>query len=156
MKRKSLVLFAALCALCASQCTKKPAGLKNQEPAELYQTVVSFYDYLRMRDLDSFADKEELQARFEDQNQYYAFLDTVLPAMWERKFEHNRILNYQVLAINLNEEQTEAWVKIWIKSDDTLPFGKVMTFSQRFYTRKFNWYPAEIKAPKPTVLEKYR
>jgi hypothetical protein len=156
MKRKLLLTAAVICALCAAGCARKPAGLKTHEPAELYQTVTSFYDYLGTRELDSYEDKEEIQARFEDQSEYYAFLDTMLPAMWDRKFERNRITGYQVLAITLNEDQTEAWVKIWIKSDDTLPFGKVMTYSQRFYSRKFNWYPAEIKAPRVNILEKYR
>jgi hypothetical protein len=156
MKRKFFILLIACAALGAAQCARKPAGLKHHEPEELYQAVTSFYDFLRTRDLDSFADKADIQVRFEDQSRYYAFLDTMLPAMWERKFEHNRILAYQITAIKINEDQTEAWVKIWIRSDDTLPFGKVMTFSHRWYTRKFNWYPAEIKAPKATILEKYR
>lgn len=156
MKKALYLAPVLLCLLAAAQCARKPAGLKTHEPEELYQATTSFYDYLLMRDLDSFADKDEIRARFEDQNQFYAYLDTMLPAMWERKFERNRVIKYQILAIELNEDQTEAWVKIWIKSDDTLPFGKVMTFSQRWYTHKFIWYPAEVKAPKASVLEKYR
>jgi len=31
-----------------------------------------------------------------------------------------------------------------------------MTFKHRWYQSYFIWYPAEIKAPKPTLWEKYR
>jgi len=147
----ALVLLTGIIA-----CARKPVGLKTHEPAEIYEAVASFYDFMLRRDLDSFEDLHEMRARFEDQSHWDSFLDTLLPAMWERKFERNRILEWQVLAIDMNEDQTEAWVKIWIKSDDTLPFGKVMTFSHRWYNYRFLWYPAEIKAPKPTIIEKYR
>jgi len=139
-----------------SACHKKPAGLTNPEPAESYQQFSAFYRFLQYKDLDSFADKLEIQSRFEDQDHYYFFLDTILPAMWERKFERNRILDFQILGLEVDPEQTQAWVEVWIYSDDTLPFGKVMTFKQRWYFKQFNWYPSEIKAGKATVWEKYR
>lgn len=139
-----------------STCYKKPAGLTNPASEELYQEIVSFYKFIQYKDLDSFADKLEIQSRFEDQDHYYFFLDTILPAMWERKFERNRIKDFQILGLEVDEDETQTWVEIWILSDDTLPFGKVMTFKQRWYLKHSNWYPAEVKAKKATVWEKYR
>jgi hypothetical protein len=137
-------------------CAQKPPALKAPASPELFENVNTFYSFLVNRDLDSFADKNEIQSRFQDLKNYEAFLDSLLPAMWARKFERNRIRDFQILDMKFNPEQTEAWVKIWVKSDDILPFGKVMTFEHRWYAYKFLWYPAEIKAPKPTIIEKYR
>jgi hypothetical protein len=156
MKNKILALSSLILALAVFSCAKKPVGMKTQEPAEVYQAAASFYDFLVSRDLDSFADKDEMLSRFQDQIHFEAFLDSIIPAMWARNFERNRIIAYQILAIDLNDDQTEAWVKIWIRSDDTLPFEKVMTYSQRWYNYKSIWYPSEIKAGKPNIIEKYR
>ncbi len=137
-------------------CLHKPTGLENPKPKDLYLAVVSFYDFLLYKDLDSFADKLEIQARFQNQEHFYNFLDTILPAMWERNFERNRIIDYRILQIRTEPDKDQAWVKIWILSDDILPFGKVMTFEHHWYLYHFVWYPAEIKAPKATWWEKYR
>ncbi len=153
--RKSVLWLAGILLIVFS-CAKKPPELENPSPQDLYQKVVEFYDFLRNKDLDSFAYKLELQAKFQDQEHFYAFLDTILPAMWERNFERNRILDYQILSLELEPSGDSAWVEVWILSDDTLPFGKVMTFKHRWYQSYFTWYPAEIKAPKPTLWEKYR
>jgi len=156
MKTKLLLVAVAAWALALGACAIKPAALKNPEPADLYETVNSFYAFLLNRDLDSFESRDEMQAHFENQDKFYDFLDTIIPAMWERKFDRQRILGYQVRAIEMDPDQNEAWVKIWIRSDDVFPFGKVMTFSQRWYSNAFIWYPAEIKAKKATLIEKYR
>ena len=154
--KRTIILICALAALALSNCARKPAPLKTPAAPELNEAVTDFYNFLLHKDIDSFADKNEMQSRFQDQDKFYTFLDTILPAMWERNFERNRINEYSVLAMDLNADQSEAWVKVWIKSDDSLPFGKVMTFSQRWYIYKATWFPAQIKAPKATPLEKYR
>jgi len=156
MKKTLKTAAGAAVVLLLLACAQKPPAIKSPESPELYETVKAFFEFLVNRDLDSFADKNEMQSRFQDLSRFEAFLDSILPAMWARHFERNRIREFQILTMDLNPDQTEAWVKIWVKSDDTLPFGKVMTFSQRWYAYKFLWYPAEIKAPKPTIIEKYR
>jgi len=156
MKNRISIKISLALLILLSACYKKPAGLTNPEPQELYQEIIAFYKFIQYKDLDSFADKMEIQGHFEDQDHYYIFLDTILPAMWERKFERNRIIDFQILSIEMNEDETQAWVQIWILSDDTLPFGKVMTYKHRWYFKHFHWYPAEIKAKKATLWEKYR
>ena len=155
MKRFFPCLLAVL-VLAVSACYHKPPALKDQEPAELYQAVTAFYQFIQNKDLDSFADKIEIQSRFEDQDRYYFFLDTILPAMWARNFERNRIKQFQILSLGYTPEAESVEVEIWILSDDSLPFGKVMKFKQRWYYKYSNWYPAELKAKKATVWEKYR
>jgi len=157
MKKWGKVLWASMMLTVGLLgCAKKPPALTQPEPLELYQSVGYFYDSLLYRDLDSFADKDKIRTLFQNEDDFNMFLDSILPAMWERRFERNRILDYQILSIELSEDEETAWVKIWILSDDIYPFGKVMTFSQRWYLRFVNWYPAEIKAKKASIWEKLR
>ena len=156
MNGKKILFLGLIGILGVSGCAKKPPALTQPEPLELYQSVCYFYDSLLYRDLDSFADKDKIRTLFQGEDDFNIFLDSILPAMWERKFERNRILDYQIRAIELGEDEETAWVKIWILSDDTYPFGKIITFSQRWYLRFVNWYPAEIKTQKATFWEKFR
>lgn len=157
MKRigsKSILVFLFLLSSCGP---KKPEGLKEYPPDEaLFSKANDFYSFLCYKDLDSFGDRFEIQNYFEDQESYYNFIDTIIPAMRERRFERNRILSYEILGISHLPDSPTAWVKVWIESDDVLPFGKVMIFEQRWVLKNLSWLPKEVKAKKATWIEKIR
>ena len=67
-----------------------------QADPSLWESMARFYDFIKMRELDVYEEQEGIPGFFPDRDTYYDFLDTMLPAMRDRRFERNRILCYQV------------------------------------------------------------
>ena len=124
---------------------------------EFFKAVTSFYDFIKGRELDVYNEQEGIPGFFPDREAYYNFLDTILPAMRERKFERNRLLSYQVHEImpypqNLSQME----VMISVTSDDLLRFGKLLIFRQQWLLGPSGWYPGKISADPATYWEKVR
>jgi len=149
----SVFLFGSACGM-----RTRPA-LENYPPnPELWQAVTGFYDFLKLKQLDGFYDQPELRGRFPSQEAYYDFLDTVLPPMRARRFEQNRILAYTIRSITppATEDPAFAQVKITFRSDDVLPFGKVVTVEQQWLRGSQGWFPGKVQAPKANFWDKLR
>lgn len=127
----------------------------DPDPA-LWEAVTKFYDHLKSRELDVIYEQEGIPDFFPDRSTYYNFLDTMLPAMRDRRFERNRLLDYQVHAITQDPARPdEATVLLSITSDDLLPFGKLMVFRQA-WLRQYRWYPGKVEADPATYWERIR
>lgn len=148
-----LPALAALMVLAA--CGGKKARLEAypEDPA-LWAAVTGFYDYLQFKQLDGYYDQPGIRQWFPDREPYYDFLDTVLPPMRERRFERNRIIGYTVHEIKPAE--AGAVVRVTFRSDDTLPFGKVMTVEQSWRVGPNGWVPGRVEAPKAGLWDKLR
>ncbi len=128
----------------------------SQSP-ELLEAINSFYDFIKGRELDVYEEQEGLPDFFPDRDAYYDFLDTVLPAMRDRKFERNRVLEYQVHAIEPVEgEPGIVDVTMSVTSDDVLPFKKLMVYHQRWEIGAMGWFPGKISADPATYWERIR
>lgn len=128
-----------------------------QDNPALLIAVTTFYDYLEGRELDVYEEQEGIPQYFPDRAAYYDFLDTILPAMRDRRFERNRLLDYAVHEIDpLPEEPDQVEVVISITSDDTFPFGKIMVFRQRWIYGPRGWYPGKVQARPATYWERIR
>jgi hypothetical protein len=128
----------------------------DDDPA-LWNSITGFYDYIKGRELDVYYEQPGIPDFFPDRGAYYDFLDTILPAMRERKFERNRILEYEVHEIaKVEGEPGQAEVLISVTSDDILPFGKIMICRQRWIRSPRGWYPGKISADIATYWERIR
>jgi hypothetical protein len=126
------------------------------DPA-LWQNLNDFYAFIRNRELDVWEEQEGLPAFFPDRAAYYDFLDTIIPAMRDRKFERNRILAYQVHEIAPVPEQAgQVTVTMSVTSDDTLPFKKLMIYRQTWVQTPSGWYPGKVSADVATWWERIR
>lgn len=119
--------------------------------------VTSFYDFIEGKELDIYEEQKGIPGFFPTREAYYDFLDTVLPAMRERRFERNRLLSYTVHSIEPAEDEPGDFiVQISIKSDDIFPFGKFMLFEQRWHNSSWGYYPGKVSAEDATYWEKVR
>lgn len=126
------------------------------DPA-LYAAITGFYDHLKGRELDVYEEQEGIPAFFPNRDLYYDFLDTILPAMRDRKFERNRILEYQLHAIEPDPENpNHVVITMSVTSDDTYPFGKLMIYDQHWRRGPRGWYPGKVEAEPATFWEKVR
>lgn len=148
-----IILVVLVLSGCAS---REDAGLTGfpDNPA-LFKTCTRFYDYILYKDLDVYHVQPGIREFFPDRDSCYTFLDTILPAMWDRNFERNRVLTYTILEINV-EDRNRAKVKVHFTSDDVLPFGKVMTADHEWLRTYAGWYPGKVEAPKATRWDKLR
>jgi len=127
-----------------------------ENPA-LFIAINSFYGYIEKRELDIYQEQEGIPRYFPVRDEYYEFLDTMLPAMRDRKFERNRLLTYDVHAIDEVEgKRDEVMVTMSITSDDTFPFGKIMVYKHRWIYGIRGWYPGKIEAEPATYWERIR
>ena len=123
----------------------------------LWISINSFYKYILKRELDIYEEQEGIPGYFPDRAAYYDFLDTVLPAMRDRRFERNRILDYKIHEISPVEDEPGSYdVVISVDSDDIFPFGKLMIFHQRWRNGPKGWYPGKVEAKPATWLERIR
>jgi hypothetical protein len=123
----------------------------------LWKNLNDFYAFILNRELDVYEEQEGLPAFFPDRPAYYDFLDTIIPAMRERKFERNRILAYQVHEIAPVPEQTgQVTVLMSVTSDDALPFKKLMIYRQAWIQTPSGWYPGKVAAEAATWWERIR
>jgi hypothetical protein len=139
--------------------TRRPkTTVSSYEAApELWTAVTSFYDFIQGRELDVIYEQPGIPDFFPDRDAYYNFLDTMLPAMRDRRFERNRVLAYKVHEISASEETPdEATVVMSITSDDALPFKKVMIFREQWVHGPKGWYPGKITADPATYWERIR
>lgn len=125
----------------------------DAEP-ELWKSMTSFYDLIKGRELDMYAEQPGIPEFFPSREAYYDFLDTILPAMRDRQFERNRLLSYRVHEIKSVGQ--EADVIISIKSDDSLRIGKSMVFHQRWLSQGYRWYPGKVTADAATIWERIK
>jgi len=126
----------------------------DDNPA-LYIAITSFYHYIRGRELDVYYEQEGIPDFFPDRDAYYDFLDTMLPAMRDRKFERNRLLEYRIHAIE-PVGRDEAEVVMSIESDDIFPFGKIMVYRQTWSYGMRGWYPGKVHTEPATYWERIR
>ncbi len=127
-----------------------------EESPALVVAIESFYDYIRGRELDVYYEQDGIPAFFPDRDQYYDFLDTMLPAMRDRKFERRRLLDYKVHRIELSGSGDSARVQMSISSDDVLPFGKIMVYEHTWEYGARGWYPGKVEAEPATYWERLR
>jgi hypothetical protein len=128
-----------------------------EDSVTLWISINSFYSYISKRELDVYEEQEGIPGYFPDRSAYYDFLDTVLPAMRDRRFERNRILNYKIHEITAAEDEPGNYdVVMSVDSDDIFPFGKIMIFSQRWRNGPRGWYPGKVEAEPATWLERVR
>jgi hypothetical protein len=151
------ILYFILLVLILSGCAfGKKAGLgEYPENPSLFRACTSFYEFILYKDLDFYYIQTGIREFFPDRQSYYSFLDSILPAMWERNFERHRIISYTILYINM-KDSGHAIVKVHLTSDDVLPFGKVMTVEHEWLMGSSGWYPGEVRAPKATRWDKLR
>jgi hypothetical protein len=121
----------------------------------LWRAITTFYETIKGRELDMFAEQTGLPEMFPNRETYYDFLDTILPAMRARKFERNRILSYTIHAIN-SVSASEADVVISIRSDDVFRIGKTMLYHHSWHNAGYTWYPGKVSAEPATLWEKYK
>ena len=128
-----------------------------QADPSLWESMARFYDFIKMRELDVYEEQEGIPGFFPDRDTYYDFLDTMLPAMRDRRFERNRILCYQVHEIRpAADDPDQVIVIISVTSDDILPFGKLMVYTHHWLRSSFGWYPGKVHAEPATWWERIR
>jgi hypothetical protein len=128
----------------------------DDDPA-LWKSATAFYDYIQNRELDVYQEQQGLPYFFPNRAAYYDFLDTMLPAMRDRRFEKNRILTYAIHGITVDfEDPQKAYLLMSATSDDTFPFGKVMVYHHTFLRSSRGWYPGKVSAESATFWEKVR
>ena len=127
---------------------------------DLWKNLSAFYDFITKRELDVWEEQEGMLGYFPDRAAYYDFLDTMIPAMRERKFERNRLLKWAVHEITPlpDEEGQPKKVKVVMSmtSDDTYPIGKTMVYSQTWIQSPTAWYPGKVDADVATWWERLR
>lgn len=126
----------------------------------LWKNLTDFYSFLEKRELDVWEEQEGMLTYFPDRAAYYDFLDTMIPAMKDRKFERNRLLTWQVHEITAlpDEEGKPKKVKVLmsITSDDIYRIGKIMVFRETWVQAEQGWYAGKIEAEPATWLERLR
>jgi hypothetical protein len=128
-----------------------------EDDPQLWKSLTLFYDYIRGRELDVWAEQQGMPLYFLDRAAYYDFLDTMLPAMRERRFERNRLLEYTVHSITFDpDDPTQADVLMSGTSDDTFPFDKIIVYHHRWLRSPRGWYPGKVEAESATYWEKIR
>ncbi len=137
-----------------------------EEQPGLWKTITLFYNFIKGKELDVYREQRGIPQFFPNRSEYYDFLDTILPAMRARRFERNRLLTYEVHSIEhclkdpsdpeSGKAPDKIKVELTITSDDTYPFGKIMTYTHFFHFSKRGWYPGKIEAPPATLWEKIR
>ena len=137
---------------------RPPAVLSAYEAdQELWNAVTRFYSFIKGRELDVYYEQPGIPDFFPDRNTYYDFLDTMLPAMRDRRFERNRLLEYQVHDIKpAPDDPAKVEVLMSITSDDVLPFKKIMVFRQQWLIGPAGWYPGKVSAEPATYWERIR
>lgn len=136
------------------------------ETPRLWKSINNFYNFIKGKELDIYQEQRGIPRFFPNRSKYYDFLDTILPAMRERRFERHRLLSYEIHSIEhclkdpedpeSGKDRKKVKVTMTITSDDTYPFGKVMTYTQFFHLAEEGWYPGKIEAPPATLWEKIR
>ena len=126
----------------------------------LWKNLTAFYTFLEKRELDVWEEQEGMLTFFPDRAAYYDFLDTMIPAMRDRKFERNRLLKWQVHELTPlpDEEGQPKRVKavMSLTSDDALRLGKSMVYRQTWIQAPAGWYPGKIEAETATWWERIR
>lgn len=128
-----------------------------QSAPSLWEAMSAFYGFIEKRELDVYEEQEGIPDHFPDRGAYYDFLDTVLPAMRDRRFERNRILGYRIHEISpVADEPDKVNVLISVTSDDIFPFGKLMVCTHQWFRSSFGWYPGKVYAEPATYWERIR
>jgi hypothetical protein len=121
---------------------------------DLWKSLTGFYDFIKGRELDMYAEQTGIPEFFPSREAYYDFLDTIVPAMRDRAFERNRLLSYRVHEIKITDDSAD--VTMSIVSDDSLHLGKSMVFRQHWISQGYRWYPGKVAADAATVWEKVK